>query len=176
LAQFTRVPVSTDIPSAIRRASVLHDTINSKFDNARSLADGVLLEFGPSRPQDLALRDHIRKWQPQLRALFLMRVASLNYRLQLPGFELPESVLASLEAYDECSAQLLEEIADQMEGKTSQGKPADSVPLLQRIQQSCRVDESRLSLSEHGGTFVPLLGQIDGLTTRLANQIATELG
>ena len=33
-------------------------------------ADGVLFEFGPSRQEDLALRDHIRRWQPQLRHCF----------------------------------------------------------------------------------------------------------
>ena len=120
LAQFAREPVSADIRSAIRRTSALHDTINTKFDSVRSLADGVLLEFGPSRRRDLALRDRIRKWQPQLRALFIMRGASLKYRLQLPGFVLPEAVIASLQAYDECSAQLLENIADRMEGKASQ--------------------------------------------------------
>ena len=75
LAQFAREPVSTDTRSAIRRTSALHDTINTKFDSARSLADGVLLEFGPSRRRDLALRDRIRRWQPQLRALFIMRAA-----------------------------------------------------------------------------------------------------
>ena len=105
LAQFAREPVSPDIRSAIRRTSALHDTINTKFDSARSLADGVLLEFGPSRRRDLALRDRIRRWQPQLRALFIMRAASLKYRLGLPGFALPEAVIASLQAYDECSAQ-----------------------------------------------------------------------
>ena len=62
----------------------------------------------------------IRRWQPQLRALFLMRVASLKYRLQLPGFVLPEAVIASLQAYDECSAQMLENLADRMEGKPPQ--------------------------------------------------------
>ncbi len=177
LAQFAREPVSADIRSAIQRTSALHDTINTKFDNVRSLADGVLLEFGPSRRHDLALRDRIRRWQPQLRALFLMRSASLKYRLQLPGFELPEAVIASLQAYDECSAQMLENIADRMEGKTSQGRPvsADSFALLEQIRESCRVDESRLLLSEHGATFVPLLRQIDRLTTRLANQIAMEI-
>ena len=87
LAQFAREPVSADLRSAIQRTSALHDTINTKFDNVRSLADGVLLEFGPSRRDDLALRDRIRRWQPQLRALFIMRVASLKYRLQLPGFD-----------------------------------------------------------------------------------------
>ena len=177
LAQFAREPVSADIRSAIQRTSALHDTINAKFDDVRSLADGVLLEFGPSRRQDLALRDRIRRWQPQLRALFLMRVASLKYRLQLPGFELPEAVIGSLQTYDESSAQMLENVADQMEGKTSQGETvsADSLALLEQTLELCRTDESRLLLSEHGATFVPLLRQIDQLTTRLANQIAMEI-
>jgi multidrug resistance protein MdtO len=177
LAQFAREPVSADIRSAIQRTSALHDTINAKFDNVRSLADGVLLEFGPSRRQDLALRDRIRRWQPQLRSLFLMRVASLKYRLQLPGFELPEAVIGSLQTYDESSAQMLENVADQMEGKTSQGETvsADSLALLEQTLELCRTDESRLLLSEHGATFVPLLRQIDQLTTRLANQIAMEI-
>jgi len=168
LAQFTREP---------QRTSALHDTINTKFDSVRSLADGVLLEFGPSRSRDLALRDRIRKWQPQLRALFLMRGASLKYRLQLPGFELPEGVIGSLQAYDECSAQIFENIADQMEGKPSQERPesADSSALLEQVGESCRVDEPELLVSEHGATFVPLLRQIDQLTSRLANQIGMEI-
>jgi hypothetical protein len=166
----------------MQRTSALRDTINTKFDNVRSLADGVLLEFGPSRRQDLALRDRIRRWQPQLRTLFLMRVASLKYRLQLPGFELPEAVIGSLQTYDEASAQMLENVADQMEGKTSQGRPpqgetvsADSLALLEQTLELCRTDESRLLLSEHGATFVPLLRQIDQLTSRLTSQIAMEM-
>jgi len=174
LAQFAREPVSADIRSASQRTSALHDTINTKFDSVRSLADGVLLEFGPSRRRDLVLRDRIRRWQPQLRALFLMRVASLKYRLQLPGFVLPEAVMISLQAYDERSAQMLENIADRMEGKTSQAVSADSFTLLEQTLELCRADESRLLLAEHGATFVPLLRQIDGLTSRLANQIALE--
>jgi multidrug resistance protein MdtO len=173
LAQLAREPVSADILSAIQRTSALRDTINTKFDNARSLADGVLLEFGPSRRHDLALRDHIRRWQPQLRALFIMRVASLKYRLQLPGFVLPEAVIAALQAYDERSAQMLENIADRMEGKASDGAPvSNSLALLEQVLESCRTDESRLLLSEHGATFVPLLRHIDQLTNRLANEIA----
>jgi len=176
LAQFAREPVSSDIPSAIQRTSALRDTINTKFDNVRSLADGVLLEFRPSRRRDLALRDRIRRWQPQLRTLLLMRGASLNYRLQLPGFVLPEAVTASLQAYDESSAQMLENVADRMEGKMSEESvSADPLGLLEQVLALCRTDELRLLLSEHGATFVPLLRQIDGLTTRLTNQIAMEI-
>jgi len=177
LAQFTREPVSADIRSAIQRTSALRDTINTKFDTARSLADGVLLEFGPNRRRNLALRDRIRAWQPQLRALFLMRGAALRYRLQSPGFGLPEAVLGSLRAYDECSAQLLENLADRMEGMTPQetSASADASALLRQITESCRADEVRLLLAEQGGAFVPLLRQIDRLTSRLADQISNEM-
>ena len=173
LAQLAREPGSADIQSAIQRTSTLRDTINTNFDKVRSLADGVLLEFGPSRRRDLALRDRIRRWQPQLQTLFIMRVAFLKYRLHLPGFVLPEAAIASLRAYDECSAQMLENLADRMEGKTPQARPVsgDSFVLREQILESCRAEESRLSLSEHGATFVPLLEQIDRLTGRLAKQM-----
>jgi multidrug resistance protein MdtO len=176
LAQLAREPVSSDIRSATRHCSALRDTINAKFDAVRSLADGVLLEFGPSRRYDLALRDRIRKWQPQLRALLIMRTVSVKYRLHLPGFVLPETALASLQAYDECSAQLLERIADQMEGKAMHGRlvTSDASSLLEQTLESCRVDESQIFLSEHSAQFIPLIREIDQLTSRLANQIAIE--
>lgn len=178
LAQFTREPVSADIRSAMQRTSALRDTINTKFDNVRSLADGVLLEFGPSRRHDLALRDRIRRWQPQLRALLLMRGATLKYRLRLPGFVLPEAVVVSLQAYDECSAQLLENIADRMECMTSHRTPvsAESLGLLEQTRESCQMNEAGLLLSEHGATFVPLLRQIERLTTHLNSEIELEVG
>jgi hypothetical protein len=50
--------------------------------------------------QALALRDRIRRWQPRLRLLFLTRIALLKYRLQLPGFELPEPVRLAQEEFD----------------------------------------------------------------------------
>ena len=146
LAQLTREP-----------ASPLRDTISAKFDIVRSLADAVLLEFGASRPRDLALRASIRKWQPQLRALFLMRGAFLKDHLSLP-----DAAIVSLQAYNEYSAQMLENIADRMEGKTSQGRPApgNSLALLEQM------------LSQHAATFIPLLREIDRLTNRLADQMS----
>ena len=162
---------------AIQRTSALHDTINTKFDNVRSLADGVLLEFGPSRRHDLALRDRIRRWQPQLRALFIMRAASLKYRLQLPGFVLPEAVIASLQAYDECSAQMLENIADQMEGKAPQARPvsADSFALLEQIwNRAAWTNRGYCSQSTAQHSSLCFV-RLTRLTSRLANQIAMEM-
>src|SRR5271169_5777706 len=95
----------------------LQDTIGTDFDTVNALSNAVLFEFGPSRQQDLALRSQIRRWLPQLRLLFVTRIALLDYRLQLPGFELPETVrLAQLE-FDKRLAGILEGMSDRMEGK-----------------------------------------------------------
>src|SRR5208337_2485829 len=117
MAQFARQTASNDMRIALGRSLALRETINANLDKVRALADGVLFELGPSRQRDLELRSYIRQCQPQLRTLFVMRIASLKYRLQLPGFELPESVRRQQQAYDEASARMLEEIADRIEGR-----------------------------------------------------------
>ena len=122
LAQLAREPVSTDIQATTKRSYALRETIDNEFDKVRALADGVLFEFGPSRQQDLAMRDHIRRWQPQLRTLFIMRIASLKYRFQVPGFELPEAIRLAQQAYDDRSAQMLEEMAERIEGSVPQAE------------------------------------------------------
>lgn len=111
LAQLAREPVSNDLGTTLERSYSLRETINAQFDKVRSFADGVLFEFGPSRGKNLELRSYIRQWQPQLRTLFVMRIASLKYRLNLPGFQLPEAVRLRHQQYDEHSARMLEEMA-----------------------------------------------------------------
>ncbi len=115
LAQLAREPLSSDLQTAIERSYSLRETINAQFDKVRSLADAILFEFGPSRHRDLELRNCIRSWQPQLRTLFIMRIASWRYRAQVPGFEFPESIRRLQAAYDEQSRWLLEEMADWVE-------------------------------------------------------------
>lgn len=108
VARFARGPASDDLRIAIGGSVALRETINANLDKVRALADAVLFELGPSRRSDLELRSYIRQWQPQLRTLFVMRIAFLKYRLQLPGFELPESIRLRQQAYDEQSARMLE--------------------------------------------------------------------
>jgi multidrug resistance protein MdtO len=135
LAQFAREPISGDFRLDVERSYALREKINSDFDAVRASADAVLLEFGPSRQQDLAWRNGIRDWQPQLRTLFLMRIALWKYRAQLPGFELPESVLVSQRQFDQESAKLLESIADRLDGKAAQ-QQADLPGAFTRLEQT----------------------------------------
>jgi len=169
LAQLAREPMSQDIRVASERSYALRETIHTQFDTVRSLADGVLFEFGPSRQQDLALRNRIRQWQPQLRALFLMRIASLKYRLQLPGFELPESVRIWQRQYDDHSADILSDMADRIEGKALEIRPippgfaASALPHL--------TDGGSI---EQVSSFRALIGGIERLTSDVAEQVARD--
>jgi multidrug resistance protein MdtO len=116
LAQFAREPVSMDQKTATARRFALGETINANLDKVRALADGVLLEFGRSREQDLALRSLIRRAQPQMRVLFIMQIAEWKYRAQLPGFELPEAIAVQQREFDDRLAESLDAMADRVEG------------------------------------------------------------
>jgi multidrug resistance protein MdtO len=177
LAQFAREPVSKDIRIAIERSYALRELINTQFDKVRSLTDGVLFEFGPSRRQDLRLRDDIRRWQPQMRVLFMMRIASLKYRLQLPGFELPEAVQVTQQEYDSQSARVLEDLANRIEGSSRQGRSMSggSFEHLEERLRALSVEEERSIGEAHIPSFLTLLRGIDGLTTSLAEEITIEL-
>ncbi len=178
MAQFAREPASNDPRIAIARTLTLRETINANLDRARALTDGILFEFGPSRRRDLELRSQIRRWQPQLRTLFVMRITSLKYRLQLPGFEWPESVRLRQQAYDEQSARILEEMADCIDGDhTSIARgPDESAELLKWTIEEALAEESRGLPEGRAQSFITLMRGIDGLTRSLASEIATESG
>ena len=176
MAQLARGPASTDLKIQLGRSRALRETINANLDKVRALADGVLFELGPSRQRDLELRSYIRQWQPQLRTLFVMRIAFLKYRLQLPGFELPESVRLRQQAYDEISARLLEQTADQIDDQAAQiGSGAEQRhELLKRMLHDAQAEASRDLSATQAQSFVTLLREIGALTNCLAAEITTK--
>ena len=173
LAQLAREPLARDRRVAIERSYSFRETINHNFDKVRALADGVLFEFGPSRRQDLALRDRIRRWQPQLRLLFVTRIALLKYRLGLPGFELPEAVSLAQQEFDNRLSKALDGMADRMEGKVSQARD-DLEGYLKRLEETtatCCPDLPKEVQASSLQTFLPLSRRIEGLTSALDNEI-----
>jgi multidrug resistance protein MdtO len=174
LAQFAREPLSKDRRTAIARSLMLAEIINDNFDKVRALADGVLLEFGPSRAQDLALRSRIRHWQPQLRTLFLMRIALWRYRVQLPDFELPEPVRAAQQELDYKSAKLLDDMADQLAGKVFRGEDnlEESFEQLKQTARTWSSEGSQQSLAAQLQTFLTLSRNSASLTMSLGKSIS----
>ena len=171
LAQFAREPISKDTRIAIERSYALREEINTQFDKMRSLADGVLFEFGPSRQRDLALRDQIRRWQPRLRTLFVMRIASWKYRLPLPGFELPDAARVFQADFDGRSARILDEMADRIESLPAVNDQVRHPEPLTKVSFSGEVQDL---LTPQLRSFDTLLRGIDTLTTSLWEEIATE--
>ena len=117
LAQLTREPVSADIHAAIERTYSLRNSISSSLEKLRQHGDGVMLEFGPSRDRDIALRGQLLDWQMQFRGIFIARATLIKYRLNLPGFELPAPIRAAQASFDEEIARLLDSMADRLEGR-----------------------------------------------------------
>ena len=105
-----------------------------------------------------------------------MRNASLKYRLQLPGFELPQSVRLLQQAYDERSARVLEDLADQIESNSRQARPMseDSFGHLEQKLHACYAKEELPVAEAHVRSFITLLRGIDSLTTSLAEEITIE--
>jgi multidrug resistance protein MdtO len=173
LAQFSKEPASGDIPAVIQRSLRLRETIHSSFEKVRSLADGVLFEFGPSRRRDLQLRDQFRQWSPKLRTLFLMRIAFLEDRLQLARFDLPETVRLSLREFDDHSSQVLEGIADRIEGHAREATSvsATTAESLGPALNACCAEDSPLLSAERVQSLVALLRGIDALTTSLDKEM-----
>jgi len=173
LAQLAREPRSSDRKAAIERTYSLRETINETFDKVRALADSVLFEFRPSWQQDLALRDRVRRWQPQLRLLFVTRIALLKYRLQLPGFELPEPVRLAQQEFDNRLARTLDDMADRMDDKRSEAREnlQDSLERLEQTTLTCCPELPKEALATPLQTFLPLSRRIESLAGALDTEI-----
>jgi multidrug resistance protein MdtO len=118
IAQYAREPLSSD-PKATERGFALRENIASDFDTTRAMADGVLLEFGPGRQQNLAWRKRIVESSARLRTLFLTESALWKYRAQLPSFQVPQDVALAHSEFEKETGRTLDRIADRVEGKTS---------------------------------------------------------
>ena len=155
------------------RGDSLRATINTNFDKVRSLADGVLFELGPSRHGDLALRNQIRQLQPQLRTLFVTRIALVKYRLQLPGFELPETVRVAQQQFDDRLARMLDRMADRMEGKPPKetDRFEDSFERLEQTVRHCCSEGPQELLTAEMQAFLALSRSIENVTISLDKEI-----
>jgi multidrug resistance protein MdtO len=169
LAKLVRAPVGQRDP--FEQGYALRETINNNLDRVRALSDAVLFEFGPYRQQALAFRSRIKRWQPHLRMLFITRVALLKYRLQVPGFELPQAVRLAQREFDEHLAAELERIADRLQsGPRRQSE--DLQTSLAHLEESVRsFTSAQVGGTASTQTFLLLSRRIQSLVASLENEI-----
>jgi multidrug resistance protein MdtO len=175
LGQLAREPLATDTRVAVDRIYALRATINSGFDRVRSLADGVLFEFGPTREADLARRRVFLAWHPSLRVVFLTRIALLKYRLALPGFQLPPDLAAAQADFDRELATRIDRMADRLEGKPSLSDDAleQSFARLETVSRVHRANASPGLSAPFNGVLL-LSRRIERLTRRLDREVGRQ--
>ena len=170
LAQFAREPISSDLRNAVGRSDSLRETINTNFDRVRDLTGGVLLEFGPDREQDLALREQIIRWQTQIRLLFLTEIVLWKYRAQLPGFELPKALISQLRQFEDRFALTLEGMADRLEG----GRSSEYLLVNDSVRDQAEVENPKATeqpFSDRESALLALRRRIQTLTSSLTQEI-----
>jgi multidrug resistance protein MdtO len=174
LAQLMRQPVSSDVLVALDQSHTLRDTIHSTFENLRQQADGVALEFGPTRDRDLALRSRLLNWTLQLRIVYLARMTLLKYRLHLPGFELPPNEQHALEVFENGMAAVLDAMADRLEGQPPPPGEPDPHALFEQLETAMRespADETPSGEAAYRQTFVPLTQRVVGIVASLREEM-----
>lgn len=96
----------------------LREQILNNFAAVNQQADAVLLEVGHDRREHLRLRDQVRSWQPNLRSLFVVETALLQYRLQPQPQHIAPPIVQAQRALDEEIRRDLLLLADRFEHGT----------------------------------------------------------
>src|SRR5499433_2352413 len=173
LAQLAGGSLSKDLTARIERTYSLRETINANLDKVRALADAVLFEFGPRRQENLLLRERILAWQTKLRAIFVMETTWLKYRVQLPGFELPDSLREAQLEFDYSLAKTLDSMANRIESGPS-GEKQNFENALERLElklRDCCSNETSATRLAQLQTFQSLSRRLGSLTAALDNEI-----
>jgi multidrug resistance protein MdtO len=133
-AELTEQLLERDQTKAIRRIRQLRDQLNAGFAAVTAQADAVLFEFGPSRQRKLQIRDDIRRWQPSIRTLLQVQIASVQYLSQKPLTDLPEPIAQTGVAFEKDITRVMRAMASEVTGK-----PVGPVPDIRlsaaRVQQ-----------------------------------------
>jgi hypothetical protein len=105
-----------------------------------------------------------------------MRIASLRYRLQTPGFELPEVLRIQLETYDSESARLLEKMADWIEFDEPQStdRRETSAARANATAERTAAEAAAQLPPGRAQSLMSLLRGIDEATTALAKEVMSQ--
>jgi multidrug resistance protein MdtO len=157
-------------PADLRKIRTLREKISENFLVVNSQADAVLFEIGRSRDQSLAVRDRLRAWQPQLRSLFLLEIALLQYRLQISPEDLPPSIVRAATHFDDEVSALLEGIARAFRFRDASCKPHDIQRAYSDLQHAI-LDAYDNQPTSRSRAVLAISAQIIELACRLLTEI-----
>jgi len=165
-AELAEQLLEKDNIKAIKRIRQLRDEINNGFQAVNAQSDAVLLDFSSSREQKLQIRKDIRRWQPPIRTLLQVQVASVQYLIKTPLSGLPEPVSQAGVGFERDIAQVMRAMASEVSGK-----PVDVVPDV-RLSAARVQEEISKYYKEHGLQILPQASDLISLTENLASILA----
>jgi multidrug resistance protein MdtO len=165
-AELAEQLLEKDQVKAIKRIRKLRDLLNAGFAAVTAQADAVLFEFGPSRQRALQIREDFRRWQPSIRTLLQVQIASAQYLVNKPLSQLPGPIDEAGVAFEKDIAQVMHAMASEVSGK-----PVAAVPDIR--MSAARVREAISKYYQDRGVPVPaqasdVLGLVEKLATILA--------
>ena len=164
-AELTEQLLEKDQIKAIRRIRLLRDQLNAGFSAVTAQADAVLFEFGPSRQRKLQIREDFRRWQPSIRTLLQVQIASVQYLTNRPLSNLPQPIEEAGVAFEQDVAQVMHAMASEASGKPVAGVPDISI-------SAAQFQEAIHKYYQDAGTPVPTqASDVLGLGESLANII-----
>jgi multidrug resistance protein MdtO len=134
-AELTEQLPEKDQIKAVRRIRVLRDQLNAGFQAVTAQADAVIFEFGPERQRKLQIRDDVRRWQPSIRTLLQVQIASVQYLVNKPLSNLPEPIAQAGVAFEQDIARVMRGMASEVSGKPVAGAP-DIRASVTRLQET----------------------------------------
>ncbi len=162
IAHFPRRAAGYD-PEA---SHALRDEINSNFNAVRSLSDAVLFEFGESRTRDLVNRRRVRTWQPELRSLFILKVALNQQRMRTPDLALPPQI----EHVEQEAGIILEHLASYLETP-----PQAALPVLEEVSPVLLAEETVIQAAPHAPSVASISHSLMVVTQFFYEDVRAEI-
>ena len=130
--------------------------------------DAVLFEFGPSRQQQLQIREDVRRWQPTIRTLLQVQIASVQYLANRPLGNLPDPIALAGVAFEKDVAQVMHAMASE-----ASGKPVAGVPDIR--DSAAQLKEAIHKYYQATGLGAPQASDVLGLAESLATILARSM-
>jgi hypothetical protein len=108
-----------------------------------------------------------------LRVLFVLHISTWNYRIGLPGFDLPDPIHSAQREFDEEFARILEGMASRLEGKPVELRDNFDI-CLQHLEQGVETyaaTESQTALATGLRTYLARNRRIRAVTGALLQEI-----
>ncbi|MGI4757603.1 MAG: hypothetical protein ACRYGF_12240, partial [Janthinobacterium lividum] len=154
-----------------KRLRTQRERISQNFAAVNSQADAVLFEIGRDRSRYLAQRERLLTVQPELRSLFLMQVALLQYRLQVMPTELPPAVLPAAYRFDDELSNLLQAMARAFGARSAAYDTAPAYAAYRGLKEA--IEHSYDQPPTRSRAVLALSAQILDLSSRLLGEIAS---